>query len=1030
GADVAILLGANWLTDEHMNAGGDWINAQLGQSSRKRVLNTHFLGSLAINRSQNPIWNPARPRQLDQLVRTGKVNFLMIPIYLHHHWAYLHVNIENRSCIYIDSLNPNQILTPDGILELLDWWLQTVKPLPFATGLSEEERDFEVDCQQDGHSCGVAVLSTMAQVALGHESWQQERADWYRMQWFLHLSEQFAGLPSHEGCVPIDPDPPTPPSAPFDFDPEDIWIPGFTAVVSSAVQCLKTPSILPVPAQDPSSQLLPSLSNNTDAPGNSFDETHEPKQSGCIPEIAVTASSMPSFKPGPVKGQSVLNFPVISRDEWYALEKIRAERRVAVLADALERAEQDYLCIQERKRQYERERKQLYRKRKFDDEIASGIRRPNGKKQKTNMAQLVGSLKTGLPALCHSAVVNASRPCREIREHDQHQSRAPCGRKRTKPAKPLQRMNWLNPIVFGHIDAVVREVGWPFSPTQIAKRLKARNPSLFSNFSAQRISDWRDPKFSDKVVWRQHVQNALAKGLVPKRKGGKAYILDNYPEVIKAIQHNVTEMRRVGVPLDLNTVHGIMIAIINRMAPELFQQETSKGKPFRCTTTFVRRFIKRKLRWSFRRATKAAQTTPKNAPELTRRAFLRMACTIRDEGIPAALIINADQTQVVLAQGTKVSYAETGAKQVDVVGQTEKRAFTLMVSVSQDGQALPFQAVYSGKDPRRSLPRAESPGHRELTAAGHRFDVSGTSSYWATQATMRSYITHVAAPYFKRRKGELGLPSSQRCLLYIDVWSVHRSNEFRSWIRKEYPWIIVQYCPGGCTSLFQPCDAAINRVAKEAIKRAALAEIVKETTYLLAKGTPAAAVVLDKTIGTLRDRTPSWLLAAWKAIDKSDLVLKSWEACTTGPFNLSYESLTSRPARQSILDLRTGDPEFYTQITSGAEEDLLAVGSEEDSPFLGDDSSENGELINFGVNEEEVDSDTSEEDYYESEDEIWPKDDQGSSLDTTAIPSPCPSRPVRACTTRSKPSYGDLAEADAPMDLDVRDDEYIEPESP
>lgn len=34
-------------------------------------------------------------------------------------------------------------------------------------------------------------------------------------------------------------------------------------------------------------------------------------------------------------------------------------------------------------------------------------------------------------------------------------------------------------------------------------------------------------------------------------------------------------------------------------------------------------------------------------------------------------------------------------------------------------------------------------------------------------------------------------------------------------------------------------------------------------------------------------------------------------------FNLSYESLTSRGARQAILELRTTDPDFYTEITSG-----------------------------------------------------------------------------------------------------------------
>lgn len=71
-----------------------------------------------------------------------------------------------------------------------------MRPLPFETGLAEEEWDFGVDHQQDSHSCGVVVLSTMAQVALGFEPWEQEQADWHRIQWFLRFSEQYAGLPS------------------------------------------------------------------------------------------------------------------------------------------------------------------------------------------------------------------------------------------------------------------------------------------------------------------------------------------------------------------------------------------------------------------------------------------------------------------------------------------------------------------------------------------------------------------------------------------------------------------------------------------------------------------------------------------------------------------------------------------------------------------------------------------------------------------------------------------------------------------
>lgn len=94
-----------------------------------------------------------------------------------------------------------------------------------------------------------------------------------------------------------------------------------------------------------------------------------------------------------------------------------------------------------------------------------------------------------------------------------------------KIRKPLQRVRWLNPIIFSHVDAVAREVGYPFSPKEIARRLKQRCPDLFAKFAPQRISDWRDPKFPDRLVWRPFVLTALERGDVPQKKVTRKYIL-------------------------------------------------------------------------------------------------------------------------------------------------------------------------------------------------------------------------------------------------------------------------------------------------------------------------------------------------------------------------------------------------------------------------------------------------------------------------------------------------------------------------
>lgn len=182
--------------------------------------------------------------------------------------------------------------------------------------------------------------------------------------------------------MPSDSQPPMPPSTPFDFDPEDIWIPGFTPIISSALPRLKHPSNLPVSIQHPSLDPLPSPTTTLASPTNPIDASHEPLQSRShATAIALSTSLEPSLKPG----QSILNFPVISRDEWYTLEKIKAERKVEALTDVLERAEQDVCYIQEKKRKYKRERKQMYRKRKLEEEVASGIRNCDEKKRKILM---------------------------------------------------------------------------------------------------------------------------------------------------------------------------------------------------------------------------------------------------------------------------------------------------------------------------------------------------------------------------------------------------------------------------------------------------------------------------------------------------------------------------------------------------------------------------------------------------------------------------------------------------------------------
>jgi hypothetical protein len=94
--------------------------------------------------------------------------------------------------------------------------------------------------------------------------------------------------------------------------------------------------------------------------------------------------------------------------------------------------------------------------------------------------------------------------------------------------------------------------------------------------------------------------------------------------------------------------------------------------------------------WSKRRAMRAAQKLPDDWEYLCEHAFLCIAYGMKEEDIPAPLLVNTDQTQVVYAPGSKLTWAKTGSLQVTVIGEDEKCAFTFVVSVSNSGELLPF----------------------------------------------------------------------------------------------------------------------------------------------------------------------------------------------------------------------------------------------------------------------------------------------------------------------------------------------------
>lgn len=187
------------------------------------------------------------------------------------------------------------------------------------------------------------------------------------------------------------------------------------------------------------------------------------------------------------------------------------------------------------------------------------------------------------------------------------------------------------------------------------------------------------------------------------------------------------KLRGAGITISVTVVKLAFLACQDSLAPQLAETK------LKFSNQFVRDFLHRDLGWSHHAVTQAAQKTPADWETLCTNAFLRPVYWIKKYKVPAELVINADQTGVVILPAGKETWAGRGAKQVASVAKEEKRQYTLMVGSSTTGDMIPFQAIWSGKtDKSIPVPRVRAAAEKQ----GHRWVPRG-ERHWSTLATMK-----------------------------------------------------------------------------------------------------------------------------------------------------------------------------------------------------------------------------------------------------------------------------------------------------
>lgn len=243
-----------------------------------------------------------------------------------------------------------------------------------------------------------------------------------------------------------------------------------------------------------------------------------------------------------------------------------------------------------------------------------------------------------------------------------------------------------------------------------------------------------------------------------------------------------------------------------------------------------------------------------------------------------------DQTGVHLVPASNWTYETTGASSVAVLGAEDKRQITACIASSLAGDMLPLQLIFQGKT-ARSLP----PPSLNIKACGAHLTFS--DNHWSSQETMQQYIENVIMPYANGSIDRHRLATDANIILVLDVWAVHKSEEFRRFLRTRHPRIHLVFVPANCTSKLQVADVALQRPFKNGIRKRFNQWAAQHIVEQIADEKIIGLSELLK-MSSIKPLAAQWCIESWQELkDQPALIVAGWHQCCLSLYDIHSPQL-------------------------------------------------------------------------------------------------------------------------------------------
>ena len=351
------------------------------------------------------------------------------------------------------------------------------------------------------------------------------------------------------------------------------------------------------------------------------------------------------------------------------------------------------------------------------------------------------------------------------------------------------------------------------------------------------------------------------------------------PKMTTAIEDEVKrtllKLRETGLPVNSHVIRWTLQGVFRERDPSLLES-------LQLSQQWISYWVRTKLKWRWRSRTTAAGKLPHDWEEQGILMNKRVAALMEMHGVHPSLVVNLDQTGQNLVPASCWTYETEGSAEVRTLGAEDKRQITAVLASTLYGNMLPLQLVFAGKTPR-CLP--------DETAASKvaRVDITCSPNHWSSLETMQRWITAVLMPHADRCIREHQLDANAHIVLILDCWSVHRSEDFRFFLRDTAfgSRIHLVFVPANCTSKLQVADAALQRPFKAGVRRS----FDKWAAEQLLQQISARNVIgLREHFGmvNMKRHILQWCIDSWEQLQQQkQIIAEGWYKCCTSLYDVN-----------------------------------------------------------------------------------------------------------------------------------------------